>query len=196
MLRIVSCLTSQHDWRLVLLAGAVCFLTSLAAINLFYRASATEQRDRILWLLTTSAATGYGIWATHFIAMLAYTPGIPAGYDLPLTILSLFAARAVTGAGFALAVYMRSLKLQIASGAIIGLGIAVMHYTGMAALEVQGHVTWSAPYVVASIVLGVAFAAAAMHFAVEAPGLRTMLGAAGLLTLSIVSHHFTAMAAA
>jgi diguanylate cyclase (GGDEF)-like protein len=196
MLRIVSCLTTQHDWRLVLLAGAVCFLTSLAAINLFYRASATAHRDRLLWLLTTSAATGYGIWATHFIAMLAYTPGIPTGYDLSLTVASLFAAWAITGAGFALAVFKRSLKLQLASGGIVGLGVAVMHYTGMAALEVQGHVNWSTPYVVASIVLGAAFAAAAMHLAVEPAGRRTMLGAAGLLTLAIVSHHFTAMAAA
>src|SRR5262245_54891222 len=180
MLRIVSCLTTQHDWRLVLLAGTICFFTSLAAINLFYRASATTHRDRLLWLLTTGAATGYGIWATHFIAMLAYTPGIPAGYDLPLTVMSLFAAWAITGAGFALATYKRLLRLQVASGAIIGVGVAAMHYTGMAALEVQGHVAWSAPYVVASILLGVALAGAAMHLAVQAPGLRTMLGAAGL----------------
>ena len=75
MLRVISCLTTQHDWRLVLLAAAVCFLTSFAAINLFHRSCATTGRTRLLWLITTGAATGYGIWATHFIAMLAFTPG-------------------------------------------------------------------------------------------------------------------------
>ena len=196
MLRIVSCLATQHDWRLVLLAGAVCFLTSLAAINLFHRASVTASRDRYLWLLVTGAATGFGIWATHFIAMLAYAPGIPTGYDLVLTVASLFAAWAITGAGFALAVYRRSLKSQLASGTIIGAGIAVMHFTGMAALQVQGHVSWSPAHVIASIVLGAVLAAAAIHLAVEVPKRHAKLGAAGLLTLSIVAHHFTAMAAA
>lgn len=79
MLRVISCLTTQHDWRLVLLAAGVCFLTSLAAINLFHRALATAGRGRLLWLITTASATGYGIWATHFIAMLAYSPGLPTG---------------------------------------------------------------------------------------------------------------------
>ena len=73
MLRVYSCLTTQHDWRLVLLAGAVCFLTSVAALNLFHRACATTGGTRALWLVTAGAATGYGVWATHFIAMLAYS---------------------------------------------------------------------------------------------------------------------------
>src|SRR5262245_51149417 len=98
MLRVVACLTTQHDWRLVLLAAAVCFLTSLAAIHLFQRSCATAGRPRLLWLITTGAATGYGIWATHFIAMLAYTPGLPNGYDLLITLSSLFAAAIITGA--------------------------------------------------------------------------------------------------
>src|ERR1700674_5427795 len=94
MLRVYSCLTSQHDWRLVLLAGAVCFLTSVAALNLFHRACATTGGTRALWLVTAGAATGYGVWATHFIAMLAYSAGVPLGYDLGLTVVSLLAAAA------------------------------------------------------------------------------------------------------
>jgi NO-binding membrane sensor protein with MHYT domain len=58
MLRVISCLTTQHDWRLVLLAAGVCFLTSFAAINLFHRGCATTGRTRLLWLITTGAATG------------------------------------------------------------------------------------------------------------------------------------------
>jgi len=196
MLRVVSCLTTQHDWRLVILAAAVCFLTSLAAVNLFHRARAAVGRARLLWLVTTGAATGYGIWATHFIAMLAYTPGLPVGYDLLLTVASLIAAAGVTGAGFWLAAASRVPWAAPLGGAIVGLGIAVMHYTGMWAFEVAGHVVWSAALVVTSIVLGIGFAVGALCLAVRSHKARTSLLAALLLTLAIVAHHFTAMGAA
>jgi diguanylate cyclase (GGDEF)-like protein len=195
MFRVVSCLATQHDWRLVLLAGAVCFLTCVAAINLFQRARATTDRARILWLITTGAATGYGIWATHFIAMLAYTPGLPIGYDLGLTVASLIAAALITGAGFALAATIPSAWSAPAGGTIVGLGVAVMHYTGMWAFEVPGQIAWSWGHVVASIVLGVAFAVPATWLAMRSTELRTTLASALLLTLAIVSHHFTAMGA-
>jgi diguanylate cyclase (GGDEF)-like protein/PAS domain S-box-containing protein len=196
MFRIVSCLTNEHDWRLVLLAAGVCFLTSFAAIHLFHRALATVGRARLMWLITTAAATGYGIWATHFIAMLAYTPGLPTGYDLLLTILSLFAAAIVTGCGFVIAVAAQDRWAAPAGGAIVGVGVAVMHYTGMSALEVPGHLSWSPALVAASIVLGMLFAAAAIYVAARSRALPQALLAAALLTLAIVSHHFTAMGAA
>ena len=76
MYRVFSCLTVEHDLRLVVLAGALCFLASLTAINLFNRARAARGRARATWILTAGVATGCGIWATHFIAMLAYEPGV------------------------------------------------------------------------------------------------------------------------
>jgi len=72
MFRILSCLTTQHDWRLVVVAGLVCFLSSLTAITLFNRARSTTGRLRAIWIAAAGAATGCGIWATHFLAMLAY----------------------------------------------------------------------------------------------------------------------------
>jgi diguanylate cyclase (GGDEF)-like protein len=196
MLRIVSCLATEHDLRLVLLAAAVCFLTSLAAVNLFHRGYATEGRTRLLWLITTGAATGYGIWATHFIAMLAFTPGLPAGYDLLLTFASLFAAAIITGGGFALAATIRAPWAAPLGGAIVGAGIAIMHYTGMWAFEVPGHVEWSAGLVFTSIVLGILFGIASLHVAAGSREMRPTALAALLLTLAIVAHHFTAMGAA
>ena len=76
MFRVFSCLTGEHDWRLVVLAGLVCLLASLVAVSLFHRARAARgrARSRQAWLLLAGTATGCGIWATHFIAMLAYEP--------------------------------------------------------------------------------------------------------------------------
>jgi diguanylate cyclase (GGDEF)-like protein/PAS domain S-box-containing protein len=195
MWRVISCVGTQHDWRLVLLAAAVCFLTSVAAINLFHRGCATSGRARALWLVTTGAATGYGIWATHFIAMLAFNPGLPTGYDLLLTVASLAAAAVITGAGLALAATSRMRWAAPTGGALVGLGIAAMHYTGMRAFEIPGHISWSTDLVTASIFLGILFGVAALYVATESRGLQTTLVAALLLTLAIVGHHFTAMGA-
>ena len=103
MLRVYTCLAVDHDWRLVALAVIVCFLASAVAISLFHRARATIERTRIIWLGLDAVVAGGGIWATHFIAMLAYDPGIGVGYNLVVTILSLLIAVLVTGMGFGIA---------------------------------------------------------------------------------------------
>src|SRR5690242_11718719 len=104
MFRVMTCLTGEHDLRLVALAGVICFLASCAAVTVMHRAIATQGRARAGWTATAGAATGCGIWATHFISMLAYDPGVVVGYGTVLTVLSLIAAIAVTSAGLALAV--------------------------------------------------------------------------------------------
>ncbi len=96
MFRIYNCLATQHDWRLVCVAAAVCFIASLSAISLFHRSRANSGRTRIIWIVIAGTTTGFGIWATHFIAMLAYEPGVATGYDIGLTALSFAAAATVT----------------------------------------------------------------------------------------------------
>src|SRR5882724_5170733 len=151
MFRILTCLMGEHDLRLVVLAGAVCFLASFAAISLFHRARATQGRARAVWIGCAGAATGCWIWATHFIAMLAYEPGVATGYDIGLTALSLVAAVTVTCLGLGFAVYGPSRWRAPIGGGIVGGGVACMHYLGMFALQVPGHVTWSLDLVVVSI---------------------------------------------
>ena len=103
MYRVLSCLTVEHDWRLVVLAALICFLASLAAVSLFHRALSTRGRARATWILTAGVVTGCGIWATHFIAMLPYEPGVATAYDIGLTAASLVAAAVVTSAGLGVA---------------------------------------------------------------------------------------------
>jgi diguanylate cyclase (GGDEF)-like protein len=195
MFRIMSCLAGAHDLRLVVLAGCVCFLASFVAINLFGRANAAKARARVGWIALAGAATGCGIWATHFIAMLAYEPGVPIAYDMTLTALSLVFAAVITGAGLSVAVGKTDLRSSALAGAVIGGGVASMHYTGMLALELPGRVAWAPDLVAASVLLGILFGSAAMTIAVRYNGKWENLSAALLLTLAIVSHHFTAMGA-
>jgi len=195
MFRVLNCLTTQHDWRLVAVAGVVCFLSSLTAITLFYRARSTTGSARAIWIAAAGAATGCGIWATHFIAMLAYEPGVPVAYDINLTTLSLLVAAAITAAGLAVAVLVPGRWGAPVGGGIIGGAVACMHYLGMGAVELPGHVEWDFPLVIASIVVGMVLGMAALAVAVRWRGLRALWGSALLLTLAIVSHHFTAMGA-
>ena len=193
MYRILSCLGGEHDLRLVVLAGLICFLASVTAINLLHRAWATSGRARTFWVGLAGAATGCGIWATHFIAMLAYDPGVAIAYDVGLTSLSLVAAIAVTAAGLGLAVSRP--RRAMLGGGIVGAGVACMHYTGMWALQLPGHVHWAPDLVAFSIMLGILFGMAALAVATRRADLHGTALAGLLLALAIVSHHFTAMGA-
>src|ERR1700733_1183822 len=195
MFQVYTCLTNDHDWRLVVLAGAVCLLASAVAVILFHRAQATTGRTQFVWLALDAAAAGCGIWATHFIAMLAYDPAVGTGYNLAITILSLLIAVLITGAGLAAALLDLGRWTAAFGGAVVGGGIAAMHYTGMMALEVPGRMTWAPHLVVASIVLGIAFGSFALHFAARRDDWVNTVIATILFALAILLMHFTAMGA-
>jgi len=195
MFRVFTCLTTQHDWRLVVIAGLVCFTASLCAIGLLRRARRSLGRVRAIWVFIAGCTAGFGIWATHFIAMLAYEPGIAISFNAGLTMLSLLVAMAITCSGFGIAVYIPMLWRSAAGGAIVGVGVAAMHYLGMSAVEMPGHVNWSWDLVVLSILLGIAFAIMAFEIARRYKSVLATCLAALLLTLAITSHHFTAMGA-
>ena len=195
MYAVLTCLSTEHDWRLVVLAGAVCFLASAVAISLFDRARASQGRSRVLWIALDAAVSGCGIWATHFIAMLAYDPGTGAGYSIRVTVLSLIFAVAITGIGLSIALADPRRAFAAIGGAVVGIGVAAMHYTGMMALELPARIAWSLDIVAASVVFGSLFGAAALVVASGRGGFGRAVVAAVLLTVAIVSHHFTAMGA-
>ena len=195
MLRVFTCLTEEHDWRLVILAAAICFLGSVVVISLFNRARATRGRTRLIWLGLDAAAAGCGIWATHFIAMLAYQPGFTAGYDAAITGFSLLIAVVISGTGLAIALQNSFRWSPALGGAILGTGIAAMHFTGMSALEVPARLNWSPGLVTLAVAFGIVLGSAAIFVAARRNDFRGSLIAAFLLTLAIVSVHFTGMGA-
>jgi diguanylate cyclase (GGDEF)-like protein/PAS domain S-box-containing protein len=205
MYRILYCLKDQHDWKLVLLAAAVCIFSSVVAVLTIERAQSTSGAQRIQWVLTAGAAGGFGIWATHFIAMLAYNPGVNTGYDLRLTLLSLICAIGLSAGGIEIGISRGFRYSSLAGGAVLGAGIAAMHFLGMMALDLPGRIIWAPDLVSLAIGFAVTLSAATM-WAVNQPtgdaaekhwpGNRWITRAAPLLlTLAIVSLHFTAMGA-
>ncbi len=193
MLRVYACITEQHDLRLVVVAGVICLLSSYIAFAAFEQARRDGPR-KLLWTELAAVVAGLGIWATHFVAMLAYQPDLPVGYDLATTLLSVSAAILVTGFGWATAL-RKGRNMALLGGGIVGAGVGTMHYIGMAAVEVAGIMVWDRPLMIASVALGVLLSAAAMWaHRIAAPKVASL--APVLLTLAICSLHFTAMAAA
>ena len=193
MLTVIGCFTDQHDLRLVGLAAAICAIAALTAIRLLHHAGSAG-RTRLTWLVVAAISSGTGIFATHFIAMLAFQPSIPSAYDHGLTLLSLVIAICLTGLGLRIAL-LGTPGASWVGGLVVGLGIAAMHYTGMAAFEVTGHLRWNPAVVAASIVVGELFSAVALSIAIRSRSLASLLASAGILTLAVGAHHTIGMAA-
>lgn len=192
---LLGCITKKHDLMLVVLAALVCFAGSWATIRLFRRTVATIGSQKLAWLVLTSVISGTTIWCTHFIAMLGFRPGVPVGFDSVLTFISLLITIAGSVLGFAIAASPARRPLPIVGGAMVGLTIAAMHYTGMLAYRVPGIILWDVRYLVASIVLSVLFSALALHVAVRRVAPSGGYIAAAILMLAIVCLHFTGMTA-
>jgi signal transduction histidine kinase/DNA-binding NarL/FixJ family response regulator len=194
--KVLTCIRQEHDFRLVLVAALVCLLATATTVWLYSRTLRQHGSWRLGWAAVTGTAAGSGVWATHFIAMLAYGPELQTGYDLGGTALSLALAIASTTAGFAIAARWRGRLFTVLGGAVVGGGVGLMHFVGMAAFRPRGEVIWDPPYVVASLIIGISLAAAALVIAGPRPGWRRGAAAALTQTASICGLHFTAMAAA
>src|SRR5579864_582454 len=195
-MRVISCVFDDHNLWLVALAAAVCVSGCWVTLRLFERAlKSAGVLQRIGWLFQTGVAAGSSVWCTHFVAVLAYDAKAPVAFDPLLTAVSLVIAIAGLGLGFAAAAQVRRRFAPEIGGAVVGLAIPAMHYTGMAAYHVDGIVEWSAPYIAASVATSVIFGILAVSVAARRPVRHSNYLAIVLLVLSIVSLHFTAMAA-
>jgi diguanylate cyclase (GGDEF)-like protein len=193
MLRVYACITQEHDFRLVLVAGGICLLAAFTAFSIFEQGRRASVR-RWAWVGLAGFIAGTGIWATHFIAMLAYQPHLPVGYDLNLTLVSIAAAMTITAGGWWAALSKRS-RPALLGGAAVGAGISAMHYLGMAAVKMPGRFAWNPTLVCVSVLLGVGLTAAALAEHRRRPSTLPWRPAL-LFTLAICGMHFTAMAAA
>ena len=181
--------------KLVMLAGIVCFLASAVALSLLQRVKTSQGRARFAWIAMQAVVFGCGIWATHFIAMLAYDPGVGVGYSVLVTLLSLMFVILITGLGFGIALSSPLRSRAAIGGALVGLGVSAMHYTGMAALEVPARIDWDLPTVLVSVAVGSVLGAFALVVALGRESSSRSILATVLFTLAVVSQHFTAMGA-
>lgn len=190
------CIAIEHDPWLVALAVAICCIGAFSIVQMFERARGAERAQGLAWAFLISVAASATIWCTHFVAMLAFEAKAPVTLDPVLTIASLMVAMVGSFIGFAVAAWGKDDIYGTIGGALFGCAIAAMHFVGMSAYRVDGIVSWDKNYVVASVVLGTAFAAAALTV-LRTPRItryRVALGTT-LIVVAIATLHFVAMTA-
>jgi NO-binding membrane sensor protein with MHYT domain len=191
---VLDTLLMHHDLRLVLLAAAICAFGAASTMIVSGRALGRHRAG--MWLVLLSICAGSTVWATHFIAMLAFRRGTVMTYDPALTVLSFVAGAVIMGLGFASAIRRGQRRaIRLAGGVIVGLGVVALHYIGMAALRMPGGFGFTPGLVTTSVVLSVGLGAASLAVALgPARPLARPVGTA-LMVAMIVSLHFTAMGA-
>ncbi|HTJ92463.1 MAG TPA: EAL domain-containing protein [Pararobbsia sp.] len=195
---------SSYNLLLVVLSLVVASVASYVALDLTGRlANPLEAGHRTRWLVAGASSLGVGIWAMHFIGMLAFELPIRVGYDLNITIASLLVAIGVSY--FALSVASTSAlslrKLGVA-GALMGLGISAMHYMGMMAMRMSPAIVYDPLRVALSIVIAMAASVAALAIAHRlstdaSTSVAVKRGAAAVVMgIAICGMHYTGMWAA
>ena len=192
MYTILGCLNSHHDIGLVLAALGMCTFACSTARAMVLRARAYQGRTRLFWQSGAGSVAGAGVWATHFVAMLAYQPGLPMRFDVVLTIVSAFIAIIVPAIGGAISLTRAG---GAAGGVVFGAGVLLMHYVGTAALEMPAVYVWNAPIVASSIIIGLSLGGFAGHVSTLAATWATNILSTGLRIAAILGAHFAAMAA-
>ncbi|NIE66371.1 EAL domain-containing protein [Burkholderia sp. Ax-1719] len=206
MMNVLGCIVNKHNPWLVIVAVLICGAGSWVTARLVRRAFATLGMQRAGWQFLAATTAAVAIWCTHFVAMLGYEPGVPVTFDPVLTIVSLLIALVGSFLGIFVACSGWTRAAPAIGGALVGLAISLMHYTGMTAYRVEGIVMWSRPYLVVSIVFSVVFGALAFDQASRKPGAANIGGSvmgtraqvatvAGLLATAIATLHFIGMCA-
>src|ERR1700681_2967579 len=189
--------TGTYDPYLVALSVLVASFASYTALGLIGHVAAARGLVRRVWLVAAAITMGGGIWSMHFIGMLAFVMPIPMSYDIGLTALSLLVAIFVTGGGFYVISRQSASPLRLVlSGIFMGLGIAAMHYTGMAAMRGHAELSYDRLFVALSLIIAIGASTAALWLAFRTTDLWQKLAAAVVMGLAISGMHYTAMRAA
>ena len=197
-----SAMVVSYNYYLVALSVAISILASYAALDLAGRVTAARGALRLAWLGGGSCAMGMGIWAMHYIGMLAYNLPVGVVYDWRMVAVSLLCA--ILASGIALFVVSRK-RMTLADAALgslaMGGGIAAMHYIGMSAMRLPAICRFSFPLVALSIVLAVVISLVALRLAFTLReerqiGRSKKIVSAVVMGAAIPVMHYTGMAAA
>ncbi len=184
---------SQFSLLLVGLAFGLCLTGSYAVMILLRRARVLQGTRRLSWFLALCLCFGADVWATHFIAMLAFDPGIPVYYDAGRTALSILVAVLGAVPAFALLIWRPQIRFVWAlAGVLLGGAIAAMHVIGMSAIEPCGSFGTKPAFVLAGLACAMILAALAMRAKLRS-GMSWPVGPSLLLAASISCLHFIAM---
>jgi NO-binding membrane sensor protein with MHYT domain len=180
------------------LAYAMSCVGAFLGLRCTARARSFQGLARARWLLLGGLSIGItGVWLMHFIAMLGFTiPGETITYNVPVTIASLVIVVVIVCVGLMIVGFGPEGYLSLLlSGLIVGFGVTVMHYLGMAAMRMPGRISYNPGLLFLSIVIAIVAATAALWAATRLHGIRQTLLASLIMGVAVSGMHYTGMAA-
>ena len=186
----------QYEPLLVALSYVISVLGSYTALQLAIAIPQARDRGAALgWVLGAAVALGGGgIWSMHFIAMNAADMGMPVSYDATLTLASLVMAIVAPAVGlYIVGRGEGSVAKLLTGGVLTGLGVALMHYTGMAAMIMPATIEYDPTLFYASLVIAVAAATVALWLAFNLRGNLQRFGSAFVMGVAVCGMHYTGM---
>jgi PAS domain S-box-containing protein len=197
----MTALSGSYDYRLVALSIVLAMFASYAGLDLAGRVTSSNGWPRTIWLSGGAGAMGLGIWAMHYVGMLALRMPMPVSYHLPTVALSLIAAIAASlVALFVVSRAEMSVWQGIAGSIVMGSGIGAMHYVGMAAMRCAAVISYDRRLVVLSIALAIAIPTMALQLVfrlrLESRSTRRKIFSALIMGSAIPLMHYTGMWAA
>ncbi|HEY9668964.1 MAG TPA: MHYT domain-containing protein [Coleofasciculaceae cyanobacterium] len=196
-------MAATYNPLLVILSAFIAILASYTALELASRVTDSRGHTRNFWLIGGAIAMGTGIWAMHFIAMLAFSIPIFISYNLAIVLVSLIAA--ILASAQALFIVSRprpSLVSLLAGSSFMGIGIAIMHYTGMAAMQMPAMLNYKPSLFILSVIIAVTVSLVALKLSLKFReqawvGRQWLkLATACIMGGAVLSMHYTGMAAA
>ncbi len=191
-------LQGTYNFWLIGLSIALAMVTAFTSLDLAGRVTATEHRAKWFWLWGGALSMGLGIWAMHYVGMLAFSLPVPVVYHYPTVMVSLLAAVAASAVAlFTVSRERVSAVSLVAGGAIMGGGIAAMHYTGMAAMRLPAMMEYQGPLFALSLAVAFVTAWAALVLAFrsrqEKGASRRKLASTLVMGSAIPLVHYTGM---
>lgn len=196
-------MTPTYNPLLVVLSALIAVLSAYTALELASRVTVSQGFTRRLWLTGGAIAMGTGIWSMHFVAMLAFSMPLFISYNLTIVLVSLVAA--ILASAQALFIIGRpkpGLVALLAGSTSMGTGIAIMHYTGMAAMQMPATLRYKPSLFLLSVVIAIAVSLVALKLSIQfREGVWVArkwlkLSTACVMGGAVLSMHYTGMAAA
>ncbi|WP_410809303.1 MHYT domain-containing protein [Micromonospora sp. 067-2] len=189
----------EYGWITPALSYALSVLGSVLGLICAGRIRTAGTGGQRAWwgLLAAWALGGTAIWAMHFMAMLGFAvQNTRIRYDVPLTVASTVIAVVAVGIGLAIVGTGRLSPVRLVAGGIFtGAGVAAMHYTGMAAMRLNGSLGYDATRVVLSVVIAIVASTVALWLAMTVRRPLAIFGSALVMGVAVNGMHFTGMSA-
>jgi NO-binding membrane sensor protein with MHYT domain len=192
-----------HNFSYGLLTPGLAYLMSVVGsflgLRCTSRSRASTGASRVRWLVLGGGSIGItGIWVMHFIAMLGFTiPSETIHYNVPVTLLSMLISVVFVTIGLLIVGLSDTMRLGslLVAGVVTGIGVAAMHYSGMAAMRMPGRMSYDPGLFALSILIAIVAATAALWFALRLGGFWPGFFAALIMGVAVSGMHYTGMAA-